>query len=104
MANIKDVKVWKNASKTETRIYVHTTDEREGVIYRTGNAWHAKNSVEGNLTDDEWNAAKELAYYDNAWHTIYNDAKKTFTNGSFKSNRCPDCGGNCGANCTSNRW
>lgn len=71
MAALKDIKIWKNPAKTETRIYVHTDDDREGVIYRTGNKWHAANSVDGNLTEDEWQKARDIAFYDGKWHTVY---------------------------------
>ena len=71
MAALKDIKIWKNPAKTETRIYVHSTDGREGTIYSTGNNWHAANSVDGNLTEDEWQKAREIAFYDGKWHTVY---------------------------------
>lgn len=71
---IKSVKVWKS-SKKEARIYVHTTDSREGCKYLSGNPWHAKGSIDGNLTDEEWAEAKKLAVWENdsgnrVWHTV----------------------------------
>jgi hypothetical protein len=96
MAEIKDVKVWKNSNKTETRIYVHTIDGREGCKYITGNPWHAAKSIDGNLTDEEWTAAKALAVWDKCWHPVYQ-------NDNPRPARCPDCGGyDCGPNCNSN--
>lgn len=68
---IKDIKVWKNATKTDTRIYVHTDDNREGCLYRTGNRWHQANSIDGNLTEAEWDEARAIAVWDGVWHTIY---------------------------------
>jgi hypothetical protein len=101
MATIADVRVWKNDKKTETRVYVHTTDNREACIYRTGNPWHAAGSIESKLTADEFAAAKKLAFYDNLWHTVYNNETKRSSH-----HKCPDCGGwdTCGANCTANRF
>lgn len=75
MANIKDVKVWKNAGRTETRVYVHADDGREGCLYLTANKWHAQNEREGNLTEAEWDTARALSNKahskGNGWHTIY---------------------------------
>lgn len=110
MAEIKDVRVWngrpdKNGKK-EIRVYIHTTDDREACIYRTGNQWHKKGEVDSKLTDEELQAARDLAYYDNCWHTVYQKAEpvKAFSGGQFRM-KCPDCGGyDCGANCNSNRW
>lgn len=112
MAEIKDVRVWSNPTKTDWRIYVHTDDGREGCRYITGNHWHAAKSVEGNLTDEEWKAARAQAYYDKTWHTVYNDRQPapaavptSNSNPQPRRQRCPDCGGyDCGANCNANRW
>lgn len=66
---IKDVKVWNGNS--ETRVYVHTEDGREGCKYLTGNKWHKRFEIDGNLTDEDWKEAKALALWDNRWHTMY---------------------------------
>lgn len=74
---IKDVKVWHNGHSLpqmrEWRVYVHTTDGREGCRYVTGNKWQPKGSVDGKLTEDEWKISREIAYYDSQWHTVYED-------------------------------
>lgn len=70
MAEIKDVRVWKNPAKTECRIYVHTVDGREGCKYITGNPWHPRGSIDGDLTSEEWKAARKVAVWDGAWHTV----------------------------------
>lgn len=96
---IKDVKVWhgRHTKKgQEARIYVHTTDGREGCLYLTGNLpWNAKGSKTGNLTEAEWQRARDIAVWDKKWHTVYENEMPTQTN-------CPDCGGDCGANCEAN--
>lgn len=99
----KDIKVWNDATGKECRIYVHTLDGREGCRYITGNRYHAPKTTEGQLTDEEWQEARGLAYHDNAWHTMY------FTPAPWENNnrreRCPDCGSyTCGSNCESNRF
>lgn len=117
MAEIKDVRVWydttiRDRSKREYRVYVHTDDGREGCRYLTGNHWHAAKSVEGDLTKEEWKAARALAYHDDSWHTVYNDRQPapaavptSNSNPQPRRQRCPDCGGyDCGANCNANRW
>lgn len=80
MASIKDIRVWKNSSKTETRIYVHTDDGREGVMYRTESRWHKVGDREGKLTDAEWTEAKRISneayqvahgYDKTGWATVY---------------------------------
>lgn len=101
---IKDVKIWngrvdRKTGKPEVRIYIHTDDNREGVIYRTGNPWHEKNSRDGNLTIADWEEAEKLAYYDNKWHTVYTQSG----NGRYSNYKCPDCGSPyCGPNCDAN--
>jgi hypothetical protein len=75
MAEIKDVRVWKNPTKTECRIYVHTADGREGCKYITGNPWNPKGSIDGDLTSEEWKAARKVAVWDGAWHTVSENAK-----------------------------
>lgn len=98
MAEIKDVKVWTSPDKKEYRIYVHSTDGREGCKYLTGNRWNPKGTVTGNLTSDEWKAARELAVWDKQWHTVYAEALPS------RSRRCPDCGGyDCEHECNANR-
>ncbi len=76
---IKDVKVWKNEEKTEVRIYIHTTDGREGCKYLTGNRWHKKGSLEGDLTAEEYAEAKRIAVWDRTWHTVYENQVATRT-------------------------
>lgn len=71
MAKVKSVKVWKNPARTETRIYVKMSDGREGCWYRTGNAWNAKDSKDGNMTAEDWAEARRVSVWDNAWHTVY---------------------------------
>lgn len=73
---IKDIKVWKQGAgrPAETRVYVHTTDGREGCFYATGNPWHAKGSRDGNLTKDEWKEAARVANEfggNGKWITVY---------------------------------
>jgi len=82
---IKDIKVWKNPTKTESRIYVHTDDGREGCLYLTGNGWHKRGEVEGQLTGAEWQEARELSIRDGKWHTVYNDQPLTSVSTSPKS-------------------
>jgi len=113
MAEIKDVRLWydttlRHKNRREYRVYVHMDDGREGCRYLTGNRWHAPKSVEGDLTKEEWKMARAQAYYDDCWHTVYNDRKPnsvTSTNNNpLPRRRCPDCGGyGCGANCSANR-
>lgn len=104
---IKDIRIWRNPTKTETRIYVHTTDGREGCKYITGNPWHAKGSIDGNLTAEDWAEAKSIAVWENSsgkrvWHTVYESEIHGYSNA--RPQRCPDCGGyDCGPNCNSNR-
>jgi len=82
-------KIWKNADKSETRYFVEAfRGEYEkqrgelvavihnGTLYKTGNKWNAKGSKDGELTAEEWQAARDLgtptswvAYY----HPRYND-------------------------------
>lgn len=74
MSAIKDVKVWRTpqyVARKEVRVYVHTEDGREGCKYLTGNPWHKQFSIDGNLTEQEWQAAKDLAVWDKCWHTVY---------------------------------
>lgn len=68
---IKSVKVWRNPTKTECRIYVHTFDGREGCKYMTTTHWHKRGEIDGNLTAEEWQEAKELSIQDGKWNTIY---------------------------------
>jgi len=82
---IKNVKVWNNRTKTESRIYVHTDDNREGCLYLTGNGWHKPGEIEGNLTKAEWNEARELSIRDGRWNTVYNDQPKTNNSKSVSS-------------------
>jgi len=83
------ISIWKNVDKTETRYYVDAfRNEYEkqrgelvavihhGCLYKTGNSWHAKGSKDGDLTAEEWQAARDLgtstswvAYF----HPRYND-------------------------------
>jgi len=83
------ISIWKNVDKTETRYYVDAfRNEYEkqrgsdvavihhGCLYKMGNSWHAKGSKDGDLTAEEWQAARDLgtptswvAYY----HPRYND-------------------------------
>lgn len=78
---IKQVKVWSKYRKgtkrngklvnRDVRIYVHTDDGREGCKYLTGNAWNAKGSITGKLTEEEWTEARKIAVWDGCWHTVY---------------------------------
>ncbi len=78
MAEIKDINVWndrnRNRNDKEWRVYVKTDDGREGCLYLTGNRWHEKGSREGNLTDEEWEAAKAISFPRSStgenWHTV----------------------------------
>jgi hypothetical protein len=65
------VKIWKNPAKTETRVYVHAGDGREGCKYLTGNHFHPRGEVEGELTPQEWTEARRIAVWDGHWHTVY---------------------------------
>jgi len=72
MAKIIRVKVWKNPTKTECRIYAKAADDgREGCHYITGNNWNEKGSYDGDLTNEEWQRARELSIWNNTWHTVY---------------------------------
>ena len=111
---IHDIKVWKQAPgrPAETRVYVHTTDGREGCLYATGNAWHPKGSKEGDLSPEDWKEAVRISkqYNSTGWTTVTEEMLHGTRNGkpiatSNHRTRCPDCGGyDCGANCNSNRW
>lgn len=68
---LKDVRVWKNATKTETRIYVHTQDGREGVLYKTGSKYNPAGTIGGELTEDEWLQARAVSIRDGFWNTVY---------------------------------
>lgn len=109
MTSIKDVRVWHSRdARRECRIYVHTTDGREGCYYKTGNRWNPANSIDGKLTDAEWKEARALSIYDGAWHSLYESDIHGTRNGKpikYMPTRCPDCGGyDCGGgNCNSNR-
>lgn len=98
------IKVWTNPRDgKECRIYVRTTDGREGCRYLTGNSYHAPKTNDGQLTAEEWKEARRLAYDGKSWNTLY------FTPAPWQKNqvtRCPDCGGyDCGGgNCNSNRF
>ena len=67
---IKSVRIWRNAERTETRIYIHTTDNREGCKYLSGNPWHPKGELEGQLTKAEYAEARALAIWDGKWHSV----------------------------------
>ena len=103
---IANVRVWKD--KAEARIYVRTTDKREGCLYLTGNRWHPRGSLDGNLTEDDWKEARRIAVYDGKWHTVYeSDLHGTIWGKPVETTkrpvRCPDCGGyDCGPNCNAN--
>jgi len=98
MAEIKDVKVWSNPTKTEYRIYVHATDGRDGCLYLTGNSFNAKGSKTGNLSDEEWKQARAMSVEGGRWHTVYAQPKST-----RPARRCPDCGGyDCKHECNAN--
>lgn len=68
---ITRVKVWKSTNKKDVRIYVSTDDDREGCLYKSGNSWHEKDSIEGDLTEAEWEEAKKVSIWDGKWHTVY---------------------------------
>jgi len=53
---------------TEWKIFVNTADGGDGCLYLTGNPWHAKGSVEGDVTAEEWKEAKRLSIRDGKWH------------------------------------
>ncbi len=102
MTNIAQVKVWNDAKgfapnkNTEWRVYVKTTDGRDGCLYRTGNRWHPKNSVDGTLTNEEWQEARRLACSDGKWRTRWeSELRGTIFGQPVKQApfRCPDCGG-----------
>lgn len=99
---IRDIKVWKQSPgrPAETRVYVHTTDGREGCLYCTGNPWHAKGSKDGNLTAEEWREAAKIANQysptGNTWTTVYEnqlhpaEATKTKTTKSAEAKIATD--------------
>ena len=93
---IKSIKVWSNPTKTDWRVYVKTDDGREGCKYLTGNGWHQKGEIEGDLTSEDWAEAKSIAVWDKKWHTVYENEIPA------KPGPCPDCGGDCGPNCEAN--
>lgn len=71
---IKSIKYWLNDKKTESRLYVTTSDGRRGCRYLTGNKFQPKGTKEGNLTEAEWATAKELSWVGGAWHSWYADS------------------------------
>jgi hypothetical protein len=73
---IKDVRVWRNKTKTECRVYVHTTDGREGCKYLTGNHFQARGTMDGKLTAEDWQEAKALALVDGRWTTVDNSGPR----------------------------
>jgi len=104
MAEIKDVRIWRN--RDDARIYVHTDDGREGVKYLATTRWHKRGEIGGELTNEEWQAARALAVRDNKWHnytapvaapgdTQRKPTGETTANGGRKAKRggyCPRCG------------
>ncbi len=52
MRTIEKIKVWKNDSKTEIRIYVTFSEGEQGCYYFTGNKWNEKKSFTG-MTEEE---------------------------------------------------
>lgn len=108
---IANIKVWSDTMKKEYRVYVRTTDKREGCYYITGNRYHPAKSIDGQLTEEEWQEVRRLSVYDGKWHTVYESELHGTIWGkplqtSNRRERCPDCGGyTCGGgNCASNRW
>lgn len=70
-SHISSIKVWKSPDKKECRVYVHTTDGREGCLYIRGNRWNPSGSIDGKLTDDEWQQARQISLRDGSWYTAY---------------------------------
>ena len=69
---ITQVKVWKNADKTETRIYV-SFGKDSGCLYLSGSKWNPKGKLEG-MTEAEKDSAWQLVqakFADGYWHTIW---------------------------------
>jgi hypothetical protein len=62
---ITRVKVW-TGRESETRIYVTADDGRQGCKYLTGNHFQARGTIDGQLTEAEWNEAKSLALVDSS--------------------------------------
>lgn len=69
---LSSIKVWENPGKKETRIYVETVDRRTGCLYLTGNPWKKQGVIEGQLTEAEWQVAREIGLLDDKWHTVHN--------------------------------
>lgn len=68
---ITQVKVWRDTTKKEVRIYVDFAGSKQsGCLYITGNHWHQANSLE-NMTADELKAAKKIAVKDGRWTTVW---------------------------------
>lgn len=70
---ITQIKVWKDQSTKEYRVYVsfsNTVAGDAGCYYLTGNKWHAKGTFE-NMSKEELRAAKAIGIVDGAWKTIW---------------------------------
>lgn len=80
MAKVQSVKIWKNPTKTESRIYAKMDDGREGCLYITGNALKKKGSITGDLSADDWQEVRRVSIADNKWHTRYESECATFYN------------------------
>ena len=76
---IKSVKVWRDPTKKECRIYVTASDGRQGCKYMTETHWHKRGEIDGRLTEAEWAEAKSIAVVDGKWTTVYEAPAARYT-------------------------
>jgi hypothetical protein len=100
MATVMKVKVWQaqrwetiNGKATrECRVYVAMDDGREGCKYLTGNAYQKAGTITGDLTKEEWNAARAVGVLEGKWRSYYATPLPTKAVTTARAWRCPDCG------------
>ena len=66
MAAIREVKIWKKGD--DVRVYINTVKNLSACIYVTGNKWNKKGAIVSDLTQEELDAARALAFRDGCWH------------------------------------
>ncbi len=78
---ITRVKRYVDSKTGEIRIYIETSDGREGCFYASGNRFQARNTREGTATKADWAEARRIAYDETTkrYTNYYADAKpKTY--------------------------
>jgi len=74
---VESIKVWtknwngRSGFDVETRIYIDMVDGRRGGYYLTGNPYQSAGDIDGQLTVDDVDAAKELV--GSSWKTMYSE-------------------------------